>query len=186
MFYTIYKITNNINGKFYIGKHQTEVIMDSYYGSGIAIVNAIKLHGKKNFTKEILFVFDSSIEMDNKERELITEELVKNSECYNIGIGGEGGPQFKDKKHSAETKEKISASRLGKSYLTEAGAKRISSAAKERLVSDETKKKLSDSAKIRIPQDDECKKRISDSMKEYHKVKKLSQSRGVQSSSPVS
>jgi hypothetical protein len=30
MFYTIYKITNNVNGKVYIGKHQTKDINDGY------------------------------------------------------------------------------------------------------------------------------------------------------------
>ena len=38
MFYTIYKITNKINGKIYIGKHQTKDPYDLYYGSGKAIL----------------------------------------------------------------------------------------------------------------------------------------------------
>lgn len=37
MYYTIYKTTNLINGKYYIGKHQTENIYDNYYGSGVAL-----------------------------------------------------------------------------------------------------------------------------------------------------
>lgn len=173
MFYTIYKITNIENNKFYIGKHQTEKVMDDYYGSGLAIVNAIKLHGRDKFIKEILFVFDDVIEMDKKERELITEDLVNNPNCYNIGIGGEGGPQFAGKKHSMTTKSKISASRLGKSFLTKEGAARISEASSGLTRSLETRKKLSDKAKLRKPQDIECKRRISESMREYHRQKKI-------------
>lgn len=33
-YYTIYKTTNLINGKIYIGKHQTKDPYDSYLGSG--------------------------------------------------------------------------------------------------------------------------------------------------------
>ena len=53
-FYIIYKITNQINGKYYIGRHATKDVNDSYMGSGIGIKNAINKHGVKNFTKEII------------------------------------------------------------------------------------------------------------------------------------
>lgn len=42
MKYTIYKIVNLINNKFYIGKHQTIDPNDDYLGSGNAILAAIK------------------------------------------------------------------------------------------------------------------------------------------------
>jgi hypothetical protein len=103
MFYTIYKTTNLINNKFYIGKHQTMDPNDSYYGSGVALKNSIKIHGKENFKKEVLFIFDSEEEMNLKEKELITEDFVARIDTYNMGVGGEGGAHFKGKKHSAET-----------------------------------------------------------------------------------
>jgi hypothetical protein len=107
MKYIIYQIRNTVNGKIYIGKHQTYNIDDGYFGSGIALKNAIKKYGKDNFVKEILYMFDTEEDMNAKERELITEEFVKRKDTYNLGIGGEGGPHFKGKKHTEETKEKI-------------------------------------------------------------------------------
>ena len=48
----IYKITNLVNGKIYIGKDTKD--RKDYYGSGIVIKQAIKKYGKENFKKEIL------------------------------------------------------------------------------------------------------------------------------------
>jgi len=107
MKYTIYQITNKLNGKVYIGKHQTENVDDNYFGSGVALRNAIKKHGKENFVKEILFIFDTESEMNNKEKEIITEEFVARKDTYNLGVGGEGGPHFKDKKHKQKSIEKM-------------------------------------------------------------------------------
>ena len=87
MFYTIYKITNKINNKYYIGKHQTNDINDGYMGSGKLIKRAIEKYGVGNFIKEIMFVFDNETEMNIKEKELVI--LSKNS--YNLCEGGKGG-----------------------------------------------------------------------------------------------
>lgn len=105
MLYTIYKVTNKINGKIYIGKHQTENPNDGYFGSGKFIKSAIRKYGKENFTKEVLFIFETELEMNQKEKELITEEFISRKDTYNAGVGGEGGPHFKGKSHSQETIE---------------------------------------------------------------------------------
>ena len=91
MFYTVYKITNLINGKFYIGKHQTENIHDSYMGSGRIIKQAIKKYGKENFKKEIIACLSSKQEMNAFEFKYITEELIHSAQCYNLCTGGNGG-----------------------------------------------------------------------------------------------
>ena len=90
-YFTVYKITNKINDKYYIGKHQTKDLDDGYFGSGKLIKAAIKKHGIENFVKEILFVFETEDEMNKKEAELVTEELIASGLVYNLCPGGQGG-----------------------------------------------------------------------------------------------
>lgn len=103
MYYTVYKTTNLINGKIYIGKHVTKNPNDSYLGSGSQIKAAIKKYGINNFKKEVLFVLDSKEQMAAKERELVTEEFCQRSDTYNMHEGGEGG--FAHVRQSADYKK---------------------------------------------------------------------------------
>jgi hypothetical protein len=91
VFYTIYKTTNLVNNKFYIGKHQTKEPNDTYLGSGKYLGRAIEKHGRENFHKEILHIFDTEEEMNAKEVELVTENFVKEDTNYNLCPGGQGG-----------------------------------------------------------------------------------------------
>lgn len=90
-YHIIYKTTNKLNGKFYIGKHSTDVIDDGYFGSGISLTRAIKKYGTENFTREILFIFENQNDMEIKEKELVNENLIHNKQSYNIALGGQGG-----------------------------------------------------------------------------------------------
>ena len=162
MRYTIYQTTNKINGKIYIGKHQTENPNDAYLGSGIALRNAIKKYGIENFEKIILFDFDTEKEMNDKERELITEEFVKRKETYNKGVGGEGGPHFKGKTHTDETRKKLSEISKNKPKVyTKESKERHAEAGRRRVWSEETRRKISEKAKGR-KHSEETKKKLSE------------------------
>tara|TARA_B100000683_G_C12340720_1_gene494585 strand:- start:46 stop:816 length:771 start_codon:yes stop_codon:yes gene_type:complete len=84
----IYKITNNINDKIYIGKDVRN--RNQYYGSGVHIKRAIEKYGKENFTKDIIDTADDYEELSAKEIYWISE-YKKTHILYNISAGGDGG-----------------------------------------------------------------------------------------------
>lgn len=87
--YTVYKITNLVNEKFYIGVHKTDNPNDKYMGSGIAVRRAIKKYGRENFVKDILFVTECKEEAYKTEASF-TEDYNR-EDSYNLKQGGVGG-----------------------------------------------------------------------------------------------
>ena len=175
MFYTIYKITNNLNSKIYIGKHQTKDLNDGYMGSGKHLKRAIIKYGIENFKKEILFQFDNESDMNAKEAELVTGEFSLREDTYNLCVGGQGGFSYINR--SPEIKKLAGKNAIAKQRLfliktygvdhlskTESGRKIISDRNKTlhadgvfkpptflgKSHSIESKKRMSDSAKIRM------------------------------------
>lgn len=98
-YYIIYETINLINDKRYIGKHISDNLGDDYLGSGIVLNRAIKKYGKHNFIRNNLFVFDNELEMNVKEKELITDEIINSDKYYNVSYGGNGGKIVLDKNH---------------------------------------------------------------------------------------
>ena len=86
----LYLTTNKIDGKKYIGVDGKN--NPDYLGSGKYLKRAILKYGRENFTKEILFEFDSETDAYLKEIEIIHElNAVESKEYYNIHPGGDGG-----------------------------------------------------------------------------------------------
>jgi hypothetical protein len=84
----IYKITNKINGKWYIGKHNGTD--PNYFGSGKLLKKAVEKYGKDNFDRIILEEVETDI--NAREQFWIGEtNAVDDPMSYNLASGGEGG-----------------------------------------------------------------------------------------------
>ena len=124
----IYKTTNLINGKRYIGKSRYN--NPEYYGSGINISRAIKKYGKENFIKEILEECSEDM-VDERER----YHISLNEPEYNIAAGGNGGDTLK---YMTDERKKEVFHSYGKHFrennpmLKEENRKKVSKRMKER------------------------------------------------------
>jgi hypothetical protein len=93
MVYYIYKVVNIQNGKYYIGKRQYngDINVDKYLGSGLLIKRAIKKYGRASFNKSIIKVCGSLEELNQEEKNIITNDVINCPNSYNIALGGKGG-----------------------------------------------------------------------------------------------
>lgn len=109
-YHYFYKITNQINGKYYYGIHSTDNLNDNYKGSGVRLQEAYKKYGEENFSKDILKYFNTRKEASEYEKEKVTKLEVNSKECYNLTTGGDKGicNAFKGKHHKEETKKILS------------------------------------------------------------------------------
>ena len=86
----IYKTTNLVNDKIYIGQDKNN--NPNYLGSGKKLKRAIKKYGKNNFLKEVIEICDSE-ELLN-EREIFWISYYKSTDRktgYNISDGSKEG-----------------------------------------------------------------------------------------------
>ena len=173
--YCIYRITNKINGKTYIGQHKYKKLNDSYMGSGVLLAKAKKKYGIENFEKEILEFDIPNIDLANDWEQMhILFERAKGKAEYNIANGGKCKGTV-----SEETKRKISETEKGKKCgpFSEEHKRKLSEAKKgkpsNRLgarLSEETKRKISESLKGNQRHKghnhtDETKRKISEAKK---------------------
>ena len=117
--YKIYKCTNNVNGKIYIGyTHKTlekriiEHKCSVNTGSNYLLHKAMRKYGFENFSWELIFEsFDKDYALNQLENDFILEynSYFENGNGYNMTFGGQGG--MSGKKHSEETKQKMRIAR---------------------------------------------------------------------------
>ena len=106
----IYKTTNLITGKIYIGKrifNTNKFLNTKYYGSGKLIKQSINKYGLENFIREIIEEVDNNI---LGEREIFWIKYYNSNNLgigYNISIGGNGKFGKKGYKISDDTKQKL-------------------------------------------------------------------------------
>lgn len=93
----MYKITNLVNSKIYVGVHKTTNLEDGYMGSGKVIRNAIAKHGIENFKKDILEFFENAELMYAREKEVVNENFLLRKDVYNLRRGGSGGFDYINK-----------------------------------------------------------------------------------------
>ncbi len=156
MYGIIYRITNQLDGKPYVGqtvrtieeRFQEHAKADSYIG------RAICAHGVENFSCEVIEECDNREQLNEREIFWIAELNSKHPNGYNLTDGGEGTagvertPETRakisaaKKNPSAETRAKMSAVHKGKPLSDEHRAK-IGASGKGRKNSPETKAKMS-------------------------------------------
>ena len=165
----IYKTTNLINGKIYIGK---DVINNkNYLGSGLLIKKSIKKYGRTNFKKEILETCSTLEELSSREKYWILEFKSTDRKIgYNITDGGSGGVTWWNTPKQKENYHKLQLGSL-KFNRSEEGRKFLSENSKRMWKNPNHKKLISDKLKGReITWND----KISNSIKEWHKSNPIS------------
>lgn len=112
-YHYLYKTTNILSGKYYIGMHSTNNLNDGYIGSGTYLRRSINKYGVDNHKFEVLEFFNSREELAQREKELITLQEIAKRECMNLKVGGIGGfppnakQAFKEKLKDPEFKREF-------------------------------------------------------------------------------
>ncbi len=116
-----YRITNQINWKYYFGIHSTGNLNDGYLGSSKLLKDAIKKYGKENFHLTIIEDYPTRKEASDHEKLAVTMDQVLNENCYNLQLGGDSGGYCR---HSPTTIEKIREAGTGRVMSEECIEKR--------------------------------------------------------------
>lgn len=154
MMHYLYKITR-LDGKFYIGmRSNVSADTDCYMGSGRLITKSVRAHGAAAHTKEILGYYPTREALSEAEAELVTAEMLKDTNCLNLCLGGRGGYvlserakakfTFAGRTHSTDTKAAISKAASGRIFSN--SHKQNLSTSRKNIVgwnhSEETKNKI--------------------------------------------
>lgn len=103
-YHYIYKTTNSLTDKFYIGMHSTDDLSDGYIGSGKRLWYSINKHGKDNHICEILEFCSDRATLSIRESEIVNDVLINEDLCMNIVTGGNGGFEHCNSKEGIENR----------------------------------------------------------------------------------
>lgn len=111
----IYKTTNKLNGKIYIGLSKFAPQENpEYLGSGYILKKAIECYGAENFVKVILEECSTQEELLERERYWIaTLKANDRNVGYNICEGGTWGDNWTNHPNKEEWRKKLSESNRG-------------------------------------------------------------------------
>lgn len=198
----IYKITNKINGKGYVGVtmrkdpkerwRQHELCAKRDNGCPLLSAAIVK-HGIENFKFEVLIIcFDEDV--FHYEVDYIAKYKTLAPAGYNSSVGGKFGNGFKGHKHSEETKKhlaktskeinnspemrKAQSERLKKytQQMHEAKRKKkeaaINKLIEEGMTQDEAVKQIKAQYAFLYERSKETNKKVSESLKKYYKTQK--------------
>ena len=144
----IYKITNTVNSKSYIGisiyDPEKRRIKEHLNGRGSKYLSkSVKKYGKESFSYEIIEQNIFPELLPELEIYHIKKHNTIRPHGYNLTEGGEGALGYK---HTEESLLKMSQARK-KRVISDETRRRTSESLKGRIVSDETRKKISKSNK---------------------------------------
>lgn len=182
----IYVITNNVNGKKYVGQTIMDVslrfskhCLRSQYRSRISY--AIEKYGKDNFSVETIDTAKDQSDLDSLEQMYIFAYGTTDSKLgYNVTKGGRGGIRTKEaaeksaqklrgRKIPRESVEKMAETKRNRprTVAEQAVLDRMIEMAKGRKHSEEARKKMSIAASTRVPPivSEETKRKLSEAAK---------------------
>lgn len=106
-YHVIYKTTCEMTGHWYIGMHSTDNLDDGYRGSGTRLAYSLGKYGKQSHSYQIMEFVDTRKKLVDRERELITDELISDPMCMNLAKGG--GREIHDANVTLKARQKMSA-----------------------------------------------------------------------------
>ncbi|AVH85057.1 hypothetical protein RsoM2USA_129 [Ralstonia phage RsoM2USA] len=123
-YHFIYKTTNLVNGKYYVGMHSTDDLTDGYLGSGVFLKRSVSKYGNENHKFEILEFCSSRSELKNRESDVVNESLLADPFCMNLKAGGIGGftDEMRKASHMAR-KQKLKNDPVYKAFISEIASK---------------------------------------------------------------
>ena len=136
--YIIYKVTNLVNGKIYIGKHRCDNLDDDYFGSGKVLWLAINKYGIENFVFHLEIDLKNEEEMDLLEELVVNKDFLARDDVYNLSRGGKNPCMYGKKNpfygrtHSKEICGRVSK-RFKGTHLTQEHKDQISKCRKKLL-----------------------------------------------------